>query len=1177
MERIPATPIEGFFDISGPTARFHSIEIEDYSDWETKESRRDPPSGIEPGVGAVSWLKVTWKRVFGVRDDAEPRRLPSLSISQIEHLESRLCLGSFPAAPLVEIWPSVPSEDVAPPADVFAEQHEPLWPGDVVGEGFTDGPGWPSGEYPTLPQHAEGCGYSTSTGSSAQLGIPPLLLEGDANSLLGPILPTADPRSGLLNDAVGSGSGQSATSAGAGSDGQSDADAGSLEFGRSPAFPGDSAPGVPGGLTPPARGRLTSAAGPVGLNVADAAGIHTQSGAFGAGSLLDAQHSGNQTLTTFGFYRNEGEAGAASAEAADGASVPPWWKGAAEPITIKYDFRDAGNFKNQMTDAQKARAVDALNAWSNATDGALIFVQDTAAPISEIINIGTGDLAAFGHVSGSDGTLGVGGGVLSKSTGESGDEFRLAGTAWLDVAETWDTTLGNGNPAGTFDYFTVVAHEVGHTLGLSDSPGRNSHNMMTGIYDVERSADSIRFAVDHGFFYAVAEDGSATDVHVSPMIAASNQLTSAEVDQLLQRATAATASQDAVIAIVDRGGTILGVRVEEGVRATVDANNNGMIDAGAESDLLAFMVEGAVAKARTAAFFSNGDPDNGTLAPLTSRLVRFVSQTTITQREVESRPTVDGAFPDTQRGPGLVAPIGLGGHFPPDIMHTPVVDLFAIEQTNRDHLDPTSIPTKNSDPTVTPVSPGDVLRFNISESDVNAAKVNALREPRSYGESSGLDADARSRGIATLPGGIPIFKDLVFGDGIGDTLVGGMGVFFPGPDGFATHEQGFVSGVGQTSRDRTNAPRILEAEYIALAAVGGSQSAARLGVPGAVIGDVAGIAPVPGVDLPFGRLDLVGVTLEVVGPIANKSGVGQVLLVGQHLGGGTVNGIVAPVDVGGDGVIGGGDDTLLRGGTFVPEGWIVPPRDGVGITAAEVQQIIQQGINAASVTRAAVRLPFGSRTRMVLAVSDRDGNIVGLFRMPDSTIFSIGVAVSKARNVNYYADAAKLQAADQVPGVPAGTAFTNRTFRFLSESRFPSGVDGSAPPVFSTLNNPFIDPRTAENIGAPQPAAAYTDTVLGRNSFNPSVLDRDSNFSDPTNLDNQNGVVFFPGSTPIYRADGTLIGGLGISGDGVDQDDVVSFIGAQGFLPPPTVTRADQIFVNQVRLPYIKFLRNPFG
>ena len=195
--------------------------------------------------------------------------------------------------------------------------------------------------------------------------------------------------------------------------------------------------------------------------------------------------------------------------------------------------------------------------------------------------------------------------------------------------------------------------------------------------------------------------------------------------------------------------------------------------------------------------------------------------------------------------------------------------------------------------------------------------------------------------------------------------------------------------------------------------------------------------------------------------------------------------------------------------------------------------------------------------------------------MQDATFFSIDVAVAKARNTAYYADAATLDPFDQV--VAAGTAFTNRTFRFLAEPRFPDGVDGTPAGPFSILNHPNIDLNTGENLGGPAAAGTFdpavnpnTASVLGFDSFFPNT-----NFQDPNNVENQNGIVFFPGSVPIYR-NGILVGGFGVSGDGVDQDDVVTFFGAQGF-EAPNALRADQTFVRGVRLPFDKFLRNPFG
>lgn len=44
--------------------------------------------------------------------------------------------------------------------------------------------------------------------------------------------------------------------------------------------------------------------------------------------------------------------------------------------------------------------------------------------------------------------------------------------------------------------------------------------------------------------------------------------------------------------------------------------------------------------------------------------------------------------------------------------------------------------------------------------------------------------------------------------------------------------------------------------------------------------------------------------------------------------------------------------------------------------------------------------------------------------------------------------------------------------------------------------------------------------------------------------------------------------------DRVDQDDFVTSGGDAGFEPPASM-RADQVLINGVRLPYLKFPRNP--
>jgi uncharacterized protein GlcG (DUF336 family) len=605
-------------------------------------------------------------------------------------------------------------------------------------------------------------------------------------------------------------------------------------------------------------------------------------------------------------------------------------------------------------------------------------------------------------------------------------------------------------------------------------------------------------------------------------------LDTTEVAALLDRAAAVTSSSDAIIAVVDRSGRLLGLRVESGVDPAITGNTHSLV----------FAVDGALAKARTGAFFGNNQ------APLTARTIQLISQTTMTQREIQSDPSITD--PDsTLRGPGFVAPIGIKNHFPPGIQFTPQVDLFAIEHTNRDSIvHPGADRIKGTADDITLP-----YRFNIDPAFLSpAALADPLFAPESYGFISGLEPTAQSRGIATLPGGTPIVEN--------GQVVGGIGVFFPGKTGFATEENSQLNDAGFF--DPTRRDRSLEAEFIAFAAVGGSK-----GANASFAGPLHGAPALPGFDLPFGRIDLVGISLDLFGG-HGLQGLRNLLTFGRTLGPGTPNdGTNLPVDPQGD--------TLLDG-KGVPQGWIVMPHAGGDLTAADVTGIIRRGIREANRVRAAIRLPLDSTARMVLSVTDKDGNVLGLFRMPDATIFSIDVAVAKARNVSYYADPAELQAIDQIPGVAAGTAFTNRTFRYAALPRFPEGIDVYPPGPFSIFNDGGAL-RNGRNDGPPLPASAF-QSAQGFDAFNPNT-----NFHDPFNVANQNGVVFFPGSAPLYKdtdGDGIrdLVGGLGISGDGVDQDDDVTFVSVKGFEPPGGL-RADKVKVRGVRLPYIKFNRQP--
>ena len=712
-----------------------------------------------------------------------------------------------------------------------------------------------------------------------------------------------------------------------------------------------------------------------------------------------------------------------------------------------------------------------------------------------------------------------------------------------------------------------------------------------------------------------------------------NQLTSDEVDTLLSRASGATRSEDAIIAVVDRSGRILGVRVEAGVDA----------DLVADAKALAFAIDGAVAKARTAAFFSNN------AAPITSRTIRSLSQSTMAQRVVESSPV---ATDQAYRGPGFVAPVGVGGKFPPEVNFTPQVDLFAIEHQSRDsqrHAGEDQIKGNADDFYLR-------TRFNADPRFIPGNSEQFFQTwPEAYGIQTDTFYDSQSRGIATLPGGVPLYKSVTVGGtpvtsplSASFNLVGGIGVFFPGEDGYATHEQGFEhaserGGKAQSELSRTNADKVLEAEFAAFIAAAGN----GLVGPSAFLRDLRefnrNLPELKNFFLPTGRIDLVGITLEIYGPNPTrqfrKPGVDRLIQVGRHHFGGTdhVSGSLYPIDK---------DGKLLDNGQPVPEGWLVAPHDSPSsaLTAEAVDQIIAQGVESALETRAAIRLDIdggfrpGARTSMVLAVADTNGELLGAYRMPDATIFSIDVSIAKARNTSYYADPADLQPQDRIDfngdgefgnvaqslddlsgdTLDPGTALTNRTFRFLVEPRYPTGIEVSSSAGKNLVNDPNvtlcdqkpaeclqvapqsilrlpgINPVTGENIDpdAPLDAAVYgsadnTFSVLGFDAFNPSRNFRDPGdaeviiYGDGTKqpLANQNGIVFFPGSTPLYRHENdadTLIGGFGVSGDGVDQDDVVTSAGQRGYAAPAAL-RVDSFTVAGVRLPFQKFNRNPLG
>ncbi len=242
------------------------------------------------------------------------------------------------------------------------------------------------------------------------------------------------------------------------------------------------------------------------------------------------------------------------------------------------------------------------------------------------------------------------------------------------------------------------------------------------------------------------------------------------------------------------------------------------------------------------------------------------------------------------------------------------------------------------------------------------------------------------------------------------------------------------------------------------------------------------------------------------------------------------------------------------------------------LTSSDVNTIISHAAQQGNITRAAIRQPLGSNARVTIAVVDTNGVVLGVFRQSDAPVFGFDVAVQKARTAAFYsgANGAALlrgagfgsyvdRAAADGLRLDGSVAFTDRAGGFLHRPFFPDGINNTAAGPFSRQLNEW----SVFNVGLQLDLikANLEATLAG------SAVPCTSIPSLP------NGIQIFPGSAPLYR-NGVLIGAIGISGDGVDQDDLVAGAGSNGYAPPIEI-RSDQVFVRGVRLPYLKFPRSP--
>lgn len=237
-----------------------------------------------------------------------------------------------------------------------------------------------------------------------------------------------------------------------------------------------------------------------------------------------------------------------------------------------------------------------------------------------------------------------------------------------------------------------------------------------------------------------------------------------------------------------------------------------------------------------------------------------------------------------------------------------------------------------------------------------------------------------------------------------------------------------------------------------------------------------------------------------------------------------------------------------------------PIDNSLRLTAKQVTKILSQASARAKITRAGIRLPRGQAAQTFITVVNNPGlkdvppTILGTIRTPDATIFSWDVSAQKARTAVFFSDDTR--------------AFSSRTVGFLSQQFFPPGIANTAPGPFYKLQERYSRlPDKVQNFLSPEPKYLAVVNPLNRVQLSKKEAMTTTNPYLP------NGITIFPGGFPLYRK-GVLVGAIGVSGDGIDQDDIIAAAGTVGFDAPDAI-RADRQEYQGARLPYAKFPRNP--
>lgn len=451
--------------------------------------------------------------------------------------------------------------------------------------------------------------------------------------------------------------------------------------------------------------------------------------------------------------------------------------------------------------------------------------------------------------------------------------------------------------------------------------------------------------------------------------------------------------------------------------------------------------------------------------------------------------------------------------------------------------------------------------------------------------SDGMIGPQRSPlGLAADPGGFPLYKDGV--------VVGGIGVAGDGRYGFdpdtINRDRDDEEYAALAGTQNFTPPRWIEADRIPVDGTSlryRDAAASELGPLQTSFGAVNG--PAGGLVSVFGYTN--GTIRAGVAYGTNASGIRR----------STSSEFANP------------DAYVLVNGAGAPRFPIRGGTDGASISAplsaAEVRAVLEEAFTVLSRARAQIRRPLDSRMQATISLVDTHGAVLGIVRSPDGPIFGTDVSLQKARTAAFFSNsvaAGDMQAAGPTiaryvtrvrdflgdGSALTGTfAFADRSGGNLSRPYFPDGEVGSVAgplsverpgqfsPFMTGLQTDLIIPNLVQHLGFVTSGGANPDTPRGCTQL-PDAPGGGKRVG--------NGIQIFPGSVPIYRGN-ELVGGIGVSGDGIDQDDMVSFLGLHnagqrtgGIGNARVEIRADRIVVNvngrDVRLRYVNCPFAPF-